>query len=342
MKSNFPNKKSPLILIADDDNIMRKMICNRMKKEGYRVIETGNGEECLNAYKKEFPDLILLDVMMPVMDGFTCCKILSQMILDDQRRRQSNLLRNTASLTQSDEILASIEHIPILMVTGLDDKESVNRAFEVGATDFIRKPIHWAVLNQRVHRLIQQSNLYKQLEIANNKLKRMAILDGLTQLANRRYFDEYLAQQWNFLKEKQLPISLILCDIDFFKLYNDTYGHQDGDFCLKQVAKAISDQVKRANDLVARYGGEEMAIILPNTDSEGAFLLAQKIRANLKTYQLDHSTSPINKYVTLSLGVASAIPNADDSPENLIKFADAALYLAKNNGRDRTILYTVD
>lgn len=342
MKSNFPEKKRPLILVTDDDPVMRKMICHRMKQDGYRVIEASNGEECLDAYQLESPDLILLDAMMPVMDGFTCCQLLSKIIRSGHSRRKFDSLHEDSPLSQTDQILASIERTPILMVTGLDDTESVDYAFEMGATDFIRKPIHWAVLRQRVRRLIQQSNLYQQLEIANTELKRMAILDGLTQLANRRYFDEYLDQQWKIMEEKQLPLALILCDIDFFKFYNDTYGHQDGDTCLKQVAKALTEEVKRVGDLVARYGGEEMAIILPDTNGEGAFFLAQKIRERINSLQVEHSASPINQYLTLSLGVASVIPSPVDSPQNLIKFADSALYLAKQNGRNRSILYTVD
>jgi diguanylate cyclase (GGDEF)-like protein len=341
MKLNFPETKRPLILVTDDDPVMRKMICRRMKQDGYRVIEASNGQECLDVYQQESPDLILLDAMMPVMDGFTCCQILSKMIRADHQRRKSDYLEDHSALNQTDQILASIERTPILMVTGLDDTESVDYAFEMGATDFIRKPIHWAVLRQRVRRLIQQSNLYQQLEIANAELKRMAILDGLTQLANRRYFDEYLETQWKIMEQKQLPIALILCDIDFFKLYNDTYGHQDGDTCLKQIAKALTEEVKRVSDLVARYGGEEMAIILPDTNSQGAFFVAQNIRERVKSFQLQHSASPINQYVTLSLGVASVIPSPHNSPENLIKEADDALYLAKQNGRDRTILYTI-
>jgi diguanylate cyclase (GGDEF)-like protein len=342
MKSDFAKMKRPLILVTDDDPVMRKMIVHRMKQDGYRVIEASNGEECLEMYQLELPDLILLDAMMPVMDGFSCCKILSNMIRHQNHRRQSDSFQEDSPLNQTDQILASIERTPILMVTGLDDTESVDYAFEMGATDFIRKPIHWAVLRQRVRRLIQQSHLYQQLEMANAELKRMAILDGLTQLANRRYFDEYLESQWKLMKEKHLSLALILCDIDFFKLYNDTYGHQEGDTCLKEIAHALTDEVKRVSDLVARYGGEEMAIILPDTNGEGAFFVAQKIRARVKNAQIQHSASPINQYVTLSLGVASVIPTAEDSPQHLIKSADTALYLAKENGRDRTILYTVE
>jgi diguanylate cyclase (GGDEF)-like protein len=342
MKSDFPQPQPPLILVTDDDPVMRKMICHRMKQEGYRVIEASNGEECLEIYQLELPDLILLDAMMPVMDGFTCCQLLSKMIRSQHHRRETDSLKEDSLLNQADLILASIERTPILMVTGLDDTESVDYAFEVGATDFIRKPIHWAVLRQRVRRLIQQSNLYQQLEKANAELKRMAILDGLTQLANRRYFDEYLEAQWQEMEEQQLPLALILCDIDFFKLYNDTYGHQQGDTCLQEVAQALINEVKRVSDLVARYGGEEMAIILPDTNGEGAFFVAQKIRAKIKSLKIEHRASPINQYVTLSLGVASVIPTPNDSPQHLLKTTDTALYLAKQKGRDRTILYTLE
>jgi diguanylate cyclase (GGDEF)-like protein len=185
---------------------------------------------------------------------------------------------------------------------------------------------------------IQQAELYQQLEVANQELKRLATLDGLTGLANRRRFDEYIEQEWQRLAREQEPLSLILCDIDFFKLYNDTYGHQAGDDCLKQVATALRHSVKRPADLVARYGGEEFAVILPHTTAAGALCLAKSIHQQVRQLRLAHPGSTVSQYVTLSLGVAGLIPCSGVTPAKLIAAADAALYEAKTTGRDRVIL----
>lgn len=184
---------------------------------------------------------------------------------------------------------------------------------------------------------IQQSTLFKQLEAANEELQRIASLDGLTHVANRRAFDECLHREWRRTIREHSMMSLILCDIDFFKLYNDTYGHQAGDTCLKQVAQAIADAVKRPDDLVARYGGEEFAVILPHTNAEGAMQVAQTIRNQIKALRILHAQSPAG-YVSISLGVSVTLPRPQDSVEKLIRSADLALYKAKSLGRDRAVL----
>lgn len=184
---------------------------------------------------------------------------------------------------------------------------------------------------------IQQAELYQQLQAANQELERLASSDGLTQLANRRRFDQYLAKEWRRLEREQAPLSLILCDVDYFKIYNDTYGHQAGDCCLQKVAAALSHAVKRPADLVARYGGEEFAVILPRTEVEGAYQVAEKIRTSVLGLKTPHAGSPINEYVTISLGVASAIPQRGFPPAELIAMADEALYQAKQAGRDRSV-----
>jgi diguanylate cyclase (GGDEF)-like protein len=283
-----------------------------MEKEGYRVAEATDGEQALADYNHLHPDIVLLDAVMPVMDGFTCC-------------------RHLQSLPGGDRT-------PLLIITSLDDPESVDRAFEVGASDYVTKPIHWAVLRQRVRRLIQQSHLYKELEAANQKLRRLASLDGLTQVANRRLFDERFEKEWLRLAREQASLSLIMCDVDFFKAYNDTYGHQAGDECLQQVARAITESVRRPADLVARYGGEEFAVILPNTESAGAVLVAESIRKRVQALAIVHATSTASKYITLSLGVASVIPLPSSLSATLILAADKALYQAKASGRDAVVL----
>lgn len=183
-----------------------------------------------------------------------------------------------------------------------------------------------------------------ELEVANSELYRLAKSDGLTQVANRHRFNEYLEQQWEELEEAGAELSLILCDIDFFKKYNDTYGHQAGDACLQQVVKAMVESVNCSTGevseeaLVARYGGEEFAVILPRTSSDIATWIAEQIRVWVKELEIEHINSAVCSFVTLSLGVASTFPRSSTSKENLIAAADRALYLAKDQGRDRVIL----
>ncbi len=187
-----------------------------------------------------------------------------------------------------------------------------------------------------------------QLESANSELYRLANSDGLTQLANRRRFNEYLEKEWQQLGQEEAALSLILCDIDFFKKYNDTYGHQAGDACLQQVAQAIVEAVNYSTGevsgetLVARYGGEEFAVILPRTSPETAVCIAEKIRVWVKELEIEHINSAVSYYVTLSLGVASTFPRPETSKENSIAAADRALYQAKNKGRDRVILDVIN
>lgn len=307
-----------LILIIDDDEFMRFQLSKIMQQEGYQVIEAKNGAEGLAAYRQRQPDMVLLDALMPIMDGFTYCRQL--------------------------RAIPGSDRTPVLIITGLEDPDSVALAFEAGATDFVTKPIHWPVLRQRVRRLLNQSQLYRKLEETNQKLEeanqalqRLVAIDGLTQVSNRRRFDEYLEQEWQRMLREQNYLSLILCDIDFFKLYNDTYGHQAGDECLKLVVKAMSQAVKRAVDVVARYGGEEFGVILPNTNLQGAVFVAENIRAEVKALKMPHRRSTVEPYVTLSAGVAAVIPTQESSPAMLIAATDQALYQAKAEGRDRVI-----
>jgi diguanylate cyclase (GGDEF)-like protein len=177
------------------------------------------------------------------------------------------------------------------------------------------------------------------LEKANKELHRMVLLDGLTQVANRRCLDEYLQQQWTLLTRLQQPLSLILADVDEFKRYNDRYGHLAGDDCLKQIAQSISLALKRPTDLVARYGGEEFAIVLPLTHLDGTRQVAETIASVIAQLKIPHATSPVSDLVTLSLGISSIVPQVGLSLETLIATADSALYQAKQQGRNRYCVY---
>ena len=190
-------------------------------------------------------------------------------------------------------------------------------------------------LTTQVTIAIQQSELYSQLQQANQQLKQLAILDGLTGVANRRYFDQVLSNEWNRLaREDNKPLSLILCDLDHFKVYNDNYGHPEGDSCLKKVAKILQQATKRAADLVARYGGEEFAVILPDTDESGALFVAENIKQKLNKQKIPHAESSVSPYVTISMGIATAFPTSEQKAEKLLEMADRALYRAKKQGRN--------
>jgi diguanylate cyclase (GGDEF)-like protein/PAS domain S-box-containing protein len=210
-------------------------------------------------------------------------------------------------------------------------QSSTPRLWQVAEIDFMEQiALHLSLA-------IQKAELYQRLERNNLELESLATVDSLTKIANRRKFDEYIASEWRRLSREQTSLSLILCDIDHFKLYNDTYGHQAGDYCLHLVAKAITKAIKRPADLVARYGGEEFAVILPHTNLEGAEYLAQQIRWQIQALEIPHINSPTDLYITLSLGVSSCIPNHLNDPSSLIFAADSALYRAKQLGRNRVI-----
>lgn len=321
MNTTSSQDHPPRILLVDDDKFTRIMLQQVLEKEGYQVEAAGDGNECLLVFKRIEPNLILLDAMMPTMNGFDCCHQL--------------------------RTISGSDYPPILMITALEDPVSVDRAFQVGATDYITKPIHWPVMRQRVRVFIEKSKLYQGLGEANRKLKeanlklhQLASTDSLTTVFNRRYFDEYFHREWRLMARERSPLSLIMCDLDFFKLYNDTYGHQAGDDCLKAIAQAISEVVQRPADLVARYGGEELVVILPNTPVGGAAHIAQKIRSRVKALEITHANSSVSKDVTLSQGIACTIPHHKQSAQILIAAADRALYRAKAKGRDRAIIYT--
>jgi diguanylate cyclase (GGDEF)-like protein/PAS domain S-box-containing protein len=189
----------------------------------------------------------------------------------------------------------------------------------------------------------------RALRQVNKTLQQLSHMDGLTQVANRRRFDEVLKTEWKRANRSNSPLSLIFCDIDYFKLFNDTYGHQAGDDCLRTVAQVIRSSLRRPEDFMARYGGEEFILVLPNTDREGAFHLAETVRKALVHKRIGHNHSPIIPYVTLSLGISCSMPNQKAHPElsahmpdTLVKMADQALYEAKQTGRNRTVLQVAD
>jgi len=329
------SKQPPMILVADDDKPFRVLLRKAMEQEGYRVVEVADGKQCIDAYETIKPDIVLLDAVMPVMDGFTCCKELRKIATKNLISAIKNF--DTDSPLNNTVISQMWERTPILMITCLDDEESVNEAFKVGATDYVTKPINFAVLRHRLRELLKQGQVYKQLEATIQAFQHLANVDGLTELANRRRFDDYLSTQWINLAQQGSPLSLILCDIDFFKFYNDRYGHPAGDVCLQKVGGVLNFKAQKHQDLVARYGGEEFAVVLPNTHASGAVHVAAMIQGAVNDLQIVHGGSEVSEYVTMSMGIATVVPTWESSPSDLIVLADKALYQAKTEGRDRFV-----
>ena len=299
-----PMEAKASILVVDDSPENLQVISTVLKQD-YKVKVAINGERALAlANSAEPPDLILLDVMMPGMDGYEVCARLKQ-----------------------DPITA---RIPVLFVSSRDDEEDEARGLSLGAIDYIVKPIRPSIVQARVRNHIE-------LKRSRDLLERLTTQDHLTGISNRRRFDDSLHAEWQRAAREQTPLSLVAIDIDHFKAYNDHYGHPGGDQCLIEVARALAACVTRPTDLVARCGGEEFGCLLPSTDNIGASRLAEQMRAAIEALGLEHAQSLTHRYVTISLGVSTAIPQADEPAQALVDMADAALYEAKGAGRNRLV-----
>ncbi|MBF0107955.1 MAG: PleD family two-component system response regulator [Magnetococcales bacterium] len=293
------------LLIVDDEKINLDVLLSVLGQE-YRTVVATDGAMALRRLETPpLPDLVLLDVMMPGMDGFTVC-----------RKMKENLLTR---------------NIPVIFVTSRTGEADEAVGFAAGAVDYIIKPFHPAIVRARVR-------THMELKRRGDMLERLSNLDALTGIANRRRFDEFLRFEWNRSVRTGHPVSMVLIDVDHFKLYNDNYGHGQGDHCLIEVARALTGPMQRAMDLVARYGGEEFATILPETTQEGAVAVAERMRLAVANLGIIHSFSSAAPHVTISLGVATVWPGKDDPAQYLIEKADNALYLAKGQGRNRYVV----
>lgn len=301
-----PNKRRS-VLIVDDVPINIQVLAEALRTD-YRVRIAANGAKALAiAVSDDPPDVILLDVMMPEMDGYEVC------------RRLKNAQET--------------KDIPVIFVTAKSSSEDEALGLNLGAVDYITKPFSIPVVKARVR-------THVQLKARTEMLERLALVDGLTGIANRRSFDQSLEHEWKRASRNALPISVIMIDIDHFKLYNDNYGHGAGDICLQQVAGALRSVTQRPADLVARYGGEEFAALLPETNNQGAESIASAMREAVSNLKLPHEHSPVADHVTVSLGHATDIAQAAASPRSMVDAADGALYKAKESGRNRVVAAT--
>lgn len=306
-------------LVIEDSATGLKVVGNQLERMGITPILTRDGAAGLAAFQEQRPDIVLLDVVMPGMDGYEVA-------------RRIRALEHAGEWT------------PIIFLTSRTADEDLELGIGAGGDDYLFKPVSEVVLAAKVRamqRILQMRYsllvLTRKLDQANQTLTRLTSQDGLTGIANRRHFDETLMREWRRAARNHRPVALILVDVDAFKQYNDTYGHLAGDECLKAVAAALQAQVRRPSDLVCRYGGEEFAIILPETDSMGAELVAHGVCEAVRRLRMTHVQSPAADVVTISAGLASVVPPAsgDLGPEWLIAMADEALYEAKGKGRNR-------
>ncbi len=294
-------RAKPLILVVDDQPANIRVLYALLIDQ-YEVCMTVDSGDALALCVARQPDLILLDIVMPIVDGYALCR---------------QLKANPAT-----------RDIPVIFVTGhLDPAEEV-RGFAEGGVDFITKPFHASVVLARVR---TQVTLKAQADL----LRSLSYIDSLTGVANRRRFDEALVNESQRARRNGGTLALILIDVDFFKPYNDLYGHQRGDACLQAVAAELSRQVVRASDVVARYGGEEFACILPETPLGGAVQKAERIELAIRALAIAHAGSGVSDVVTVSLGVAVSDAAGDTDPAALLAAADAQLYRAKAEGRGR-------
>ena len=302
----------PQIIVVDDQRTLRLVLRKAIEKQGHQVIEACNGQHCLDICQKETPDMILLDAMMPGMDGFACCTKLQTLMGEDCP--------------------------PILMVTVLDDQQSVERAFQVGASDYITKPINWDVLAQRVNRLLtsrlailetrrqieRECRLTVGLETANRELQSLASSDVLTKVASRSSFNEYLQREWKRLQKYELPLSLILC-----KIYFSQIDYQGKDEYLCHIADTMRKCKKRSTDFIARYSNEQFVMILANTQTEEATEVVKTIQNSIESLEIQ------NELIKINFGVASMIPSAESSAYQLVKNAEKNLLM---NNEQLTII----
>ena len=304
------------ILVVEDSRANLLVLTAYAERFGATVVAAENGATAIERFSSTRPDLVLLDVVLPDIDGFVVA----------QRIRA---LEKPGDWT------------PIIFLSALSDDTNIEHGIAAGGDDYLLKPISEIVFGAKIRAMqrivLMRSSLLaltRKLDAANQELVRISSSDGLTGIANRRYFDQAISVEWRRARRHSNSIAMMVCDIDNFKLFNDTYGHQAGDDCLRKVATAIRQHTERPSDIVARYGGEEFAVVLPETTIGGALMVAEKIRQAIRELNIPHASSASGR-VTMSIGIASAAPGFDNPPDDLIQAADKALYRAKHEGRDR-------
>lgn len=298
------NAGPPEIVIVDDHPANLELLMKLLTAQGYAVRAFPDAELALSSVQVAVPDLILLDVGLPRLDGFEACKQLRS----DERTRE----------------------VPVIFLSARVDSDDIVRGFDVGGADYVTKPI-------REKELLARIRVHVEVKQLQDKLRRLSTIDSLTGLYNRRMLDETLQSEWRRNQRQGSWLGAVIVDVDHFKAFNDNYGHQKGDLCLRAVAHAIAAAARRSGDFVGRYGGEEFAVVLPNTDLAGTELVTRRIAESVRALRLTHAHSPTASFVTVSQGAVSLIPDRASSPSGVIEIADRRLYHAKRMGRNRAV-----
>ncbi|HKA45285.1 MAG TPA: diguanylate cyclase [Burkholderiales bacterium] len=306
------------ILIVDDSATIRAALTAAVRSMKHEPIVAETGEQGVEMFITERPGVILLDVKMPGIDGYEAARRIRALQPD--------------------------EWIPIIFLSAGDYDQDLERAIECGGDDYLMKPVSPVVLSAKIRALQRlddmrrkQVELSAQLTAANRQLQALANQDSLTGIANRRSFDFLITQHFAQAARQRTALSVVLCDVDHFKAYNDRYGHVAGDECLRRIGSVLASTCRRSTDFAARYGGEEFAVLLPDTPSEGALEMIETARREVAGLAIPHELSPTGNIVTFSAGIATYVNGRDDAPAQLIARADNALYRAKDLGRNRCI-----
>lgn len=303
--NSLPKSPGEATILVVDDTPANLALMSSLLKDAYKVKVANCGERALEIANSDTPpDLILLDIMMPGIDGYEVCRRLKGQ--------------------------ATTKDIPIIFLTSMADVENESMGFALGAVDYISKPFNQTVVKARIR-------VHIQLKRQSSLLENLVFIDALTEIPNRRALDQTFKQEWVRAVRTGSPLSFVLIDIDQFKQFNDHYGHGSGDECLGRVAKALQLRVQRPSDFVGRYGGEEFAAVLPDTDLDDAMRVAQYFHAGLAALQIPHVQSTVNPHVTISIGVATTQPGMGQTLQGLSETADQMLYAAKNAGKNTTL-----
>jgi diguanylate cyclase (GGDEF)-like protein len=318
MSSGAPIPNKLTVLVVDDQRAVRMVAAAELDAAGYHVLEADSAAMALDLFTRERPDLVLLDVEMPQHDGYAVA-------------RQMRLAEPDG-------------WTPIVFLSSHSDDAALAKGIEAGGDDYLTKPLRPVVLRAKLLAMRRLQDMRRrlvlvssELSMANESLRTLSLVDALTGLLNRRAYDERLRSEVDAARREHAPLTLIMCDVDHFKLFNDHSGHQEGDACLQRVAKLLRSVCRRPRDAAARYGGEEFALILPGTPKSGALIFGRAIVKAFEAAAFAHPTSRVAPHVTVSGGIFTLEPGfpAETQPEDLTARADAALYLAKQRGRNR-------
>jgi len=292
---------SKKILIVDDEQLNITALTHFLRQD-YKLIAATDGASAIIEAEKHTPDLILLDIIMPDMNGY---EVLSK-------------LKNSVATM----------HIPIIFLTGLNNVEDEEKGLSLGAVDYITKPFNEVIVKARIKLHIKMADYVRNIE-------KLCMLDPLTGLPNRRGFDARIESEWGRSQREKKPLGLIMLDIDNFKTFNDTYGHPQGDSLLQSIGEILNKTLNRASDIAVRWGGEEFCVLLPDTDMQGTVKVAEQIRINVMNNSIPFTNDTCTS-VTVSLGANSKIPNTSEVITDFIEEVDKLLYTAKRKGKNVT------